>query len=192
MVQSVRVRAAQKALRHVMCSRMDEEALQLPDGTFDAALCALGLMYVPDPVRALQEMHRTLKSGGRAVAAVWGQRQRCGWADIFPIVDARVRSEVCPLFFRLGTQDMLRQTFETAGYKEVVSQRLATWLYYDTPADACGAAFAGGPVALAYSRFDAPTREAAHADYLATIEPYRVGNSYKIPGEFVIVSGHKH
>lgn len=191
MVQRVREQAAQRGFRHVTCSRMDAEALQLPDGTFDAALCALGLMYVPDPVRALQEMHRMLKPGGRTVAAVWGQRSRCGWAEIFPIVDARVESDVCPLFFQLGTQEMLKQAFETAGYKDVVSERLSTLLDYDSPADACGAAFAGGPVALAYARFDEPTREAAHADYLASIEPYHVGNGYEIPGEFVVVRGRK-
>jgi len=191
MVQSTRERAAQQGLCQVACRRMDAEALQLSDGTFDVALCALGLMYVPEPLQALQEMYRTLKSGGRAVAAVWGQRRRCGWAEIFPIVDARVESEVCPLFFQLGTQDMLQQIFEMAGYKDVISEPLSTLLCYDSPADACGAAFAGGPVALAYARFDAATREAVHADYLDSIEPYRVGHGYEIPGEFVVVRGCK-
>jgi hypothetical protein len=122
---------------------------------------------------------------------VWGQRGRCGWAEIFPIVDARVNTEVCPLFFQLGTQDMLAQTFEAAGFKDVVSERLSTILSYDSPADACGAAFAGGPVALAYARFDDRTRQEAHAEYLASIEPYRTGDGYDMPGEFVVVSGRK-
>jgi ubiquinone/menaquinone biosynthesis C-methylase UbiE len=170
---------------------MDAENLQVPDDVFDVTMCALGLMYVPDPPQALREMHRVLRSGGRAVAAVWGQRARCGWAEIFSIVDARVRSEVCPLFFQLGTQDMLSQTFQMAGFKDVVSERLCTMLRYDTPEDAYGAAFAGGPVALAYSRFEDCTRAAAHTEYLASIAPYRTGNGYAIPGEFVIVRGDK-
>jgi ubiquinone/menaquinone biosynthesis C-methylase UbiE len=102
--------AANQRLRQVTWARMDAEELLLPDGTFDVALCALGLMYVPHPVKALQEMHRVLKPGGRAVAAVWGRRHRCGWADIFPIVDARVTTEVCPLFFHLGTSNSRRST----------------------------------------------------------------------------------
>lgn len=74
--------------------------------------------------RALKEMKRALKPGGRAVAAVWGRRAHCGWADIFPIVDARVKSEVCPLFFQLGTGDLLQQTFLAAGFeKETVVMR---------------------------------------------------------------------
>ena len=191
MVEHARHMAAQQRVDNVFFDRMGAEDLQLSDGMFDVALCALGLMYVPDSISALQEMHRTLKPGGRAVAAVWGQRGRCGWAEIFPIVDDRVESEVCPLFFLLGTQDMLAQNFATAGFKDVITERLSTLLYYDSPEDACGAAFAGGPVALAYSRFDEPTRQEVYAEYLAAIEPYRIGNGYAIPGEFVVVSGRK-
>jgi SAM-dependent methyltransferase len=191
MVEHARQTAAHRQRSHVTFERMDAETLHCSDGAFDAALCALGLMYVPQPLQALREMYRVLKPGGRAVAAVWGQRGRCGWAEIFPIVDARVNTEVCPLFFQLGTQDMLAQTFEMAGFKDVVSERLSTILSYDSPADACGAAFAGGPVALAYARFDKRTRQEAHAEYLASIEPYRTGDGYDIPGEFVVVSGRK-
>ena len=191
MVDTARHRATEQQLRQITLARMDAEDLQYSDGVFDAALCALGLMYVPDPGRALQEMHRVLKPGGRAAVAVWGQRSRCGWAAIFPIVEARVRSDVCPLFFQLGTADVLAQTLQTAGFKDVVSERLVTVLEYACAAEACGAAFAGGPVALAYAHFDAPTRQEAHAAYLAAIEPYRQGSGYAIPGEFVIASGRK-
>lgn len=191
MVQYARQEALKQHLYHVSFARMGAEDLQLPEGQFDAALCALGLMYVPHPVEALRELHRVLKLGGRAVAAVWGQRSKCDWADIFPIVDARVQSEVCPLFFNLGTQDMLAQTFELAGFKDIATERLCTTLYYDSPEHACGAAFDGGPVAMAYSRFDAATREEAHAEYLASIEPYRTGSGYAMPGEFVVVKGSK-
>ena len=154
---------------------------------FAAAVSAIALRLNHDLISLAQlqsrpmstgELLRVLKRGGRAVAAVWGQRSKCGWADIFPIVDARVQSEVCPLFFNLGTQDMLAQTFQLAGLKNIVSERLSTTLYYDSPEHACGAAFAGGPVAMAYSRFDAATRQEVHAEYLASIEPYRSGISF--------------
>jgi ubiquinone/menaquinone biosynthesis C-methylase UbiE len=97
---------------------MDAEALTFDAASFDVALCALGLMYVPEPQKAIAEMHRVLPPRGRAVVAVWGARNRCGWAEIFPIVDRRVASEVCPMFFQLGTGDMLRNVFEAAGFTE--------------------------------------------------------------------------
>lgn len=191
MVLRLREMAAQRGLPQVSAERMDAEDLRFPDVTFDAALCALGLMYVPDPLKALQEMRRVLGPGGRAVAAVWGARKNCGWAEIFPIVDSRVRSEVCPLFFQLGTGDALKYTMEAADLADVVVGRLTTTLVYDSGEEACGAAFAGGPVALAYSRFDERTSAEAHAEYLASIEPYRRGDGYAIPGEFVVARGRK-
>lgn len=191
MVETIRATARERRLGQVQAEQMDAEALQVPDGAFDAVLCALGLMYVPDPLQALREFHRVLRPGGRAVAAVWGRRDRCGWAGIFPVVDARVKTEVCPLFFQLGTGLTLENTFRQAGFDEVTTERLQTLLAYDSPAAALSAAFAGGPVALAYARFDARTRDEAHAAYLATIEPYRTGAGYAIPGEFVIVHGVK-
>jgi hypothetical protein len=123
------------------------------------------------------------------VVAVWGQRDRCGWAEIFPIVDARVRSEVCPLFFRLGTGDTSADAFAQAGFVDVTSERLSTPLRFASAQDACSAAFLGGPVALAYARFDEATRAAVDAEYLASLAPYRDGTGYAVPGEFVLTRG---
>jgi SAM-dependent methyltransferase len=148
-------------------------------------------MYVPDPGVALAEMCRALKPGGRAAAAVWGARNRCGWAEIFPIVDSRVHSDVCPLFFQLGTADALSLAFERSGFVDIAVSRLSTTLHYASARHAIDAAFAGGPVALAYSRFDDVTREEAHAEYLESILPHRRGSRFEIPGEFVVATGRK-
>jgi ubiquinone/menaquinone biosynthesis C-methylase UbiE len=189
MIAFVGEEAAKRNVSNITAKWMDAEDLQLEDCSFDVAVCALGLMYVPDPVKALKEMHRVLKKNGRAVAAVWGARQACGWAEIFPIVDARVQSEVCPMFFQLGTKDSLKYAFQSAGFESVKAERIQTFLHYDTPEDACGAAFAGGPVALAYSKFSAQTREEAHLEYLASIERHKDESGYHIPGEFVVTTG---
>jgi ubiquinone/menaquinone biosynthesis C-methylase UbiE len=188
MVETARRDAASRDLARVSFERSDAEALPLPDGSFDAAVCGLGLMYVPDPVRALCEMRRLLRPGGRAAAAVWGARRKCGWAEIFPITDARVASEVCPMFFHLGTGDVLARTFEAAGFTGIRTQRLSTTLCYASAEHALEAVFRGGPVALAYSRFDAATRRAVHAEYLDSIAAYRTGGGYRVPGEFVVAA----
>ena len=183
--------ATQKKYSNINFLRMDAEDLQVPDSSFDVALCALGLMYFPNPIQALKEMYRILKPGGRAVAAVWGKRENCGWAEIFPIVDKRVASEVCPMFFSLGNDDMLSRSFLAAGFSMTSTQRIKTGLQYNSVNDACGAAFAGGPVALAYSKFNEETKAQVHAEYLASIEAYRNERKYNVPGEFVITSGYK-
>ena len=189
MVELLQANAAERGHANVSAERMEAEQLRLPEASFDVVLCSLGLMYVTDPAESVREMFRVLKPGGRMVAAVWGTRANCGWAEIFPIVERRVASEVCPLFFQLGGGDALRWTLEGAGFGGVDVERISTSLEYADGDEACGAAFAGGPVALAYARFDERVTAEAHAEYLASIEAHRRGAGYAVPGEFVVARG---
>jgi len=43
----------------------DAQALDFPDGSFDTVLCTLGLCAIPDHERAISEMARVLRPGGR-------------------------------------------------------------------------------------------------------------------------------
>jgi len=169
---------------------MDAEDLLLENNSFDVALCSLGLMYMPDPRKALEEMNRVLKSGGRAVAAVWGPRDKCGWSEIFEIVDQHVSSEVCPMFFNLGNPHMLELHFKAAGFKHISIRRIRTTLYYEDDQEALGAAFIGGPVALAYQKFSDSIKEEVHAAYLRSLLPFKKGEAYEVPGVFVVARGY--
>jgi ubiquinone/menaquinone biosynthesis C-methylase UbiE len=193
MIDIIRREGITRGLAHIEAFRADAEALEaVEDNAFDLATCALGFMYFPEPDRALSEILRVLKPGGRAVIAVWGERRNCGWAEVFPIVDARVQSSVCPLFFRLGAGRALASTMERAGFASVVDVRLATELPYPDADAASDAAFVGGPVALAYERFDAEIRTEVRTEYAASISGFRSDEGeYRIPGEFVVASGRK-
>jgi ubiquinone/menaquinone biosynthesis C-methylase UbiE len=191
MIEQCARTAAGRNVTNVSFARMAAEAIDFGDESFDVVLCALGLMYVTDFAASIREMFRVTRSGGRAVSAVWGKRDRCGWAEIFPIVERRVASDVCPMFFQLGTGDVQKTFFESAGFTDVRSDRITTTLEYATGEEACLAAFAGGPVAMAYSRFDVPARESAHAEYIDSISSYRSGRGYAIPGEFVVTIGYR-
>ena len=191
MVQVARQHARDLALGQVRFERMDAVQLALPDASFDVALCVLGLMYVPDPEAALREVHRVLRPGGRAVLAVWGERARCGWAPLFGIVDAEVRSEVCPLFFGLGQGETLARRCASVGLQVTAQQTRSDSLDYASAGDACAAAFVGGPVALAWSRFDATVRERVQARYLEAIASWRDGRGYRVPAEYLIVAAER-
>ena len=65
MVQAARKRL--KSATNVDVRRGDMEALPIDDGQLDAAVMALVLHHVPEPARALAEMHRVLKRGGRVL-----------------------------------------------------------------------------------------------------------------------------
>jgi hypothetical protein len=51
--------------------------------------------------------------------------------------------------------------------------------------------FVGGPVALAWSRFDDIVRERVRGRYVEAIARWRRDVGYEIPGEFVVVGARK-
>lgn len=65
MVQAARKRL--KGLHQVDIRRGDMEALPIDDAQLDAAIVALVLHHMPEPQRALAEVHRVLKCGGRVL-----------------------------------------------------------------------------------------------------------------------------
>ena len=75
-----------------------------------------------------------------------------------------------------------------AGFGPAAQHRIAMSLEYRDADAACDAALVGGPVALAWSRFDAATRARVRANYLRAIEPWQLGSGYRIPAEFVVAT----
>lgn len=183
---------AARNLPGVETARMGAEALEVTENSTDRGLCALGLMYTPDPRAALVEMFRALGSGGRAVATVWGERRNCGWAEIFPIVDVQVASEVCPLFFATGAPGALVADFTAAGFADLKEHRQSETLHFTGAHHLLDALIIGGPVALAVTRFTEVQKKQVDEEFLASVADHRQADgSYAIPGEFVTVTGVK-
>lgn len=182
--------AARLGIANVSFVRMDSEALDFADASFDRALCALGLMYMPGPAAALAEMRRVLRPGGRASVAVWGERRNCGWAALFPIVDARVQSEVCPLFFGLGAPGALEADMRAAGFSQIDERRIASRLRFSDAESLLTAMIDGGAVALAAKRFSPATRREVEAEFLRSVDRFRTdAGGFDIPAEFVVATG---
>lgn len=181
--------AEELGLTNVTFQQMNSEALDCSDDEFDRALCSLGLMYMPNPLAALAEMKRVLKPEGQVCVAVWGERRNCGWAEIFPIVDARVRSEVCPMFFGPGAPGALKADLTEAGFSEYQEHRMQSALSYGSEEELLQAMIDGGAVAMAAKRFSDETRHEVEQEFLSSVAPYRRGDHFEIPGEFVIASG---
>ncbi|KQS84629.1 ubiquinone biosynthesis protein UbiE [Methylobacterium sp. Leaf361] len=64
-------RVAGAALPNVDARVMDGQALDLPDGGFDAVFSIFGVIMFPDWRKGLAEMARVTRPGGRGVVATW-------------------------------------------------------------------------------------------------------------------------
>ncbi len=113
--------AAERGLKQVETRAMDGERLDLPDASFDAVLCRLGLMYMPHPVTALQEWRRALRAGGRVAVVVYSTPERNSWGAI-PASIIRRRAQLPPPVpgqpgpFSLGGPGALEGVFRQAGF----------------------------------------------------------------------------
>jgi SAM-dependent methyltransferase len=67
---------ASRIAPRIAWSQGTAEALPYPDASFDAVVSQFGLMFFADRTRALREMLRVLKPGGRVAVAVWGELGR--------------------------------------------------------------------------------------------------------------------
>ena len=70
--------ASAASVTNVTFGSMPAEELALPDASFDVVYCQFGLMFVPEPLRALREMRRVLRPGGRVGIAVWSVPEKVG------------------------------------------------------------------------------------------------------------------
>lgn len=120
-VELARQVAQERGLEQVETRAMDGEKLDLPDASFDAVLCRLGLMYMPHPVTALGEWRRVLKPGGRVAVAVFSTPDRNSWGAV-PASIIRRRAQLPPPVpgqpgpFSLGAAGLLEGLFRQAGF----------------------------------------------------------------------------
>jgi SAM-dependent methyltransferase len=191
MVKLAARRAANAGVRNVVFQRNDMEATGAGDGAFDAVTCAFGLMFAADRAAAFAEIARVTAPGGRVSVCAWGRRARCGFAEVFPIVDARVDSDVCPLFFALGVPGALTASLARAGLTDVTEESVPVTLSWASADEACRAMLEGGAVALAWSRFSSETRAVVRAEYLASLEPFRRGDRYDVAAEVVFATARR-
>jgi SAM-dependent methyltransferase len=96
----------------------DAMALPFESESFGAAVCGLGLNFIPDASRALREMRRITRSGGTAAVYVWDYGEGARFLRIFWDAAASVDPEAAKFDqarrFPWCTPDGLRAAFEAA------------------------------------------------------------------------------
>ena len=101
-----------------------EDLSAVAAGSFDAAISRVGLIYFPDQHRALEEISRTLRPGGRVSAVVYSTPDRNGFFSIPVGIIRRVAGLPAPGPglpgpFSLGGPGVAEAAYAAAGFVDV-------------------------------------------------------------------------
>ena len=132
MIECFEARADQEGLRNVGGRIMDCHALDLPDHSFDVTGSQFGVMLVPDQARALREMLRVTRPGGRVLVIAYGLPAELEFLQFFIGALKAVAPEFPglpddppPLEFQVSDPEVLRQRLIDAGLTDVGVERTA-------------------------------------------------------------------
>jgi len=124
MLAVAEAKAKSRQLSNMSFEVADAEELPYADATFDLVTGRFSIMFCPDPIKALREIRRVLKPGGRAAFSVWAaaDKNRYFTTIMAPfgkrgLLPASVPGTPSP--FRFAQPGSLAAALESAGFEGV-------------------------------------------------------------------------
>jgi len=187
--------AAKIADRPIALLEMDAQALAFKDESFDAVLCQLGLMFLPDARRALREWTRVLRSGGHLAVCVWGTPNR---VPLFGILMDELschlpdQRDVLYQPSALADADVLERLLAGAGLKAIRvtrETRVHQFMSFDEywqPFEA-----GGGRHGQLYMRLPVPVRRTVRDAVRQRMEAFFVDGCLKMEADAFLAAGER-
>jgi ubiquinone/menaquinone biosynthesis C-methylase UbiE len=131
MLEVAKERAASQGITNAAFQVVEDETLSIfSDNTFDSVVCRNGLMFMPDPVKALKAFLRVLKPKGKASVTVPGSPDKAPVLGIvMKIISKHVPDMKLPApgtpggLFSISSVDMLRDYFLKAGFSDFNAEK---------------------------------------------------------------------
>ena len=182
-------RATLADLPNVTVDEVDAAKTGLDDGSFDAVLFRMGLMFVEEPAQAVQEARRVLRPDGRFAAAVWAGPLDNPWLFSvgFAAMTAGIVAGGPPTgpgeLFSLSDPEVLRAAGEAAFDTVTVEQVDLEVSYPDNDAHFAQVSAMAGPLASCIARADEATRETVRRGAADAAERFRTDDGLLFPAK---------
>lgn len=184
--------------RNVDTQVADGERLPVESASFDAAVCRLGLMFFPDPLQGLCEMHRALRPGGRTCTLVFSRPDRNPCVTI--LMSTALKHAGLPPrdpfqpggLLSLGKPGLADQLFRAAGFADVATTTL------DAPFRLPSAKHyldfvrsSASPIQQILGRLDRAAADAAWAEMEQRLGEFSTSDGWEGPNELLLTVGSR-
>ena len=190
--------AARAGHANVETLAADAERLEVEEESFDAAVCRLGLMLCPDPLRALRGMHRALKPAGRLCTMVFSTPEANPCVAIL-MATGREFAGIPPRdpfapgsLFSLGKPGSADELFRKAGFSDVATTKLQA--PFRLPSAAAYLDFirtSASPIQQMLAGLDAVKQVAAWAAMEARLQKFASAHGWEGPNELLLTAGRR-
>ncbi len=197
MLAFAREKAAAAGLTHVEFRCVDGEIIDVAPASFDAATIRWGIMFMPDALACLRQVHRALRSGGHLAVACWASPDKNPWASI-PMKVVMKHANVAPPpqgapgIFAYAERDRLEGVLIEAGFRSIAVEPVdLTMASFDTAAEFWDyTRELAGPIAALFARLSPEQQAVATSEVLAEVARVSPGKTI-LTGVTWVASGEK-
>jgi len=197
-VALARDNAERAGFAHVETRVADGEDLGVPEGSFDAAVCRLGLMFFPDPLRGLREIHRALRPGGGVSTVVFSRPEKNPCLTV--LMSTALKHAGLPArdpflaggLLSLGRPGCIDALFRSAGFHDVATAALDA--PFRLPSVDHYLAFvrsSASPILQILGRLDAAAAEAAWSEMRERLLAFTTPDGWEGPNELLLTAGRR-
>ncbi len=194
MLDLAREAARAAGLLNVQTQVMDAQHLELESSSFDAVIARCSLQFVPDVQRALAEVRRVLKPGGRLAAVVFSSIEKNPYRAAPQAIASRLAGrqfpEPGPGQWALNDPATLVAAYQQAGFREVDIRTVPVVYHFPSLADALRNLEEAQPLLVKLlDELSEADRATAWAEIERTLQPFVGRDGFEGPSEVLIAAG---
>jgi SAM-dependent methyltransferase len=190
-------RARARGLNNFTTKQADAHSLPFPDNSFDLATSRFGVMFFRDPIAALGELRRVLRSGARACFIAWGPFDQPYWRSTMGVVHAQIGGPLLPPDgpnpFRFAEAGSLSAVLRSASFNDIEEgMKTLPWVWPGSAEEVWDQAQAVAvPFRPMLERVPAAEWPEIHAEVYEAVSRYSDGEKIAFGAQVILASGRK-